>query len=156
MSKIFVPKNTLKEKVGNGGFDEKSIEKAQKSIDDNVVDFAPIAKTYLGKIKTAITEFESQEDHHALYTQLQDQLTQLRAQGSMFQYPAITAITDTVVDLLDSLKRVDAKIIEIVNAYEQSANILIASNVKSDKDKVCRALVLELQKVCDKYKVKYQ
>lgn len=156
MAKIFIPKNQLKEKVGNGGFNAESIKKAQKTIDENVVDFQPIAKNYLSKIKLAISEFDSDQDGEVLYTKLLDELTQLRAQGSMFQYPAITAITDTVVDLLDSLKKVDSKIIEIVNAYEQSANILIVSKIKSENDKVCKALVLELRTVCAKYKEQYK
>ncbi len=154
MNKIVIPKNTLKAKVGNGGFNKESIEKAQKTIEENVVDFGPIAKEYLLKIKTAIATYKSDNDPKALYGRLLDQLTQLRAQGTMFQYPAITAITDTVVDLLDSLKTVDDKILEIVEAYEQSANILIMSKVKSDNDKICQALVGELRTVCDKYKKK--
>lgn len=156
MSKIFIPKNRLKEKVGDGGFNQESIKKAQKTIDENIVDFEPIAKKYLDKIKTAISAYQKNQNESDLYAQILDQLTQLRAQGAMFQYPSITVITDTVVDLLDSLKKVDDKIVEIINAYQQSASVIIASNIKSDQDKVCKALVFELRKVCLKYKEKYE
>lgn len=156
MTKIVKPKNTLKEKVGDGGFNQESIKKAQKTIEENVVDFKPIATRYLGEIKEALREADTKTDSDELYSILLDQLTQLRAQGSMFQYPAITLLTDTVVDLLDSLKRIDPTILEIIQAYEQSAMVLIAQEIKDDKNPVCQALVKELAIVCLKYKEKQQ
>lgn len=156
MTRIVKPKNTLKEKVGDGGFDPEDIKKAQATIEENVVDFRPIAKRYLGEIKTALNDEVIKNDSDHLYSILLDQLTQLRAQGAMFQYPAITMLTDTVVDLLDSLKGVDDTILEIINSYEQSAMLLLAKDIKSDKDKICQALVKELAQVCQKYKEKQQ
>ena len=156
MTKIVKPKNTLKEKVGDGGFNQESIKKAQKTIEENVVDFKPIALRYLGGIKDALKDEEKRNDSDELYAILLDQLTQLRAQGSMFQYPAITLLTDTVVDLLDSLRRIDSTILEIIQAYEQSAMVLIAQEIKDEKHPVCQALVKELAIVCQKYKEKQQ
>ncbi len=154
MTRIVKPKNTLKEKVGDGGFDAEDIKKAQTTIEENVVDFKPIATQYLSQIKKALADEQVKNHPEKLYAILLDQLTQLRTQGSMFQYPAITLLTDTVVDLLDSLKKIDPTIIEIVQAYEQSAMVLIAQNIKSDQNKICQMLVKELNLVCKKYKEK--
>ncbi|MFP4314443.1 MAG: hypothetical protein ACLFR0_08980 [Alphaproteobacteria bacterium] len=156
MTKIVKPKNTLKEKVGDGGFNPESIKRAQTTIEENVVDFKPIATHYLGEIKKALSDEKTRANPEVLYGQLLDQLTQLRAQGAMFQYPAITLLTDTVVDLLDSLKSVDKTILEIIHAYEQSAMILLAKGIKSDQDKTCQILSKELNMVCSKYKEKKQ
>lgn len=155
MNKIVIPKNKLKEKVGSGGFSEASISKAQQSIDENEVDFQPIADTYLTQIRQSLKEYNEKKDSELLYSTLLDQLTQLRAQGSMFHYPSITVITDIVVDLLDSLKRVDEKIVEIVNAYEQAAKLLLMKNVKKAEGGMCAAISAELETVCKKYKKKY-
>lgn len=155
MSKIFVPKNKLKEKVGEGGFKEESIQRAQKSIEENVVDFNPIATEYLKNIRTALADYQNKQNSPRLYSDLLDQLTQLRAQGSMFHYSSITAITDIVVDLLDSLNTVDEKIIEIVNSYEQCATIILKNGIKDDTDKTCQTVASELKAVCNKYKAKH-
>lgn len=154
MSKLITPKNKLKEKVGNGGFNQADIEKAQTSIEENDVDFVPIAGNYLKLIRKALEKYEQSGGKGDLYSDLLDQLTQLRAQGSMFHYPSITEITDTVVDLLDSLATIDDTIIEIVVAYEKSANIILSSEIKSKTDPICVALVKELKAVCDRYKTK--
>ena len=150
-SKLVMPKNALKEKVGNGGFRNEDLAKAQNAIDNNEVDFKPIAEKYLGQIRDGLREFK-ENNNTDLYSILLDQLMQLRAQGSLFNYPSITAISDTVVDLLDSIKKVDGTIIEIVQAYEQSTKILLAHNIKSQQNGTCMALVTELKKVCQKYK----
>jgi hypothetical protein len=155
MSKVVKPKNTLKEKVGNGGFKKESLERAQTAIDENDVDFVPIANKYLGLIKVAISEYGKNQNNKKLYGELLDQLTQLRAQGSMFNYPSITATTDIVLDLLESLNRVDDKIIEIVLAYEKSTMAMLLSKVKDTNSPICKALNKELRIVCQKYKTKY-
>jgi hypothetical protein len=155
MSKIVIPKNILKEKVGSGGFREESIKKAQSTIENNDVDFNPIASEYLNKIRSDLSNYENHQDSPRLYSGLLDHLTQLRAQGSMFQYSSITVITDIVVDLLDSLKNVDDKLIEIINAYEKCATILLKQRIKDQNSPTCMSIAKELKNVCVKYKAKY-
>jgi translation elongation factor EF-G len=153
MNKIVKPKNNLKEKVGNGGFDKESLKRAQTAIDENTVDFKPIAERYLKGI-TQLLEAPA-PDFTSLKSELLDNLTQLRAQGSIFHYPSITELTDYVVDLLDSITDLDKKAVEIINAYRSSLNLLLTNNVKSAKDPVCLALCKELHTVCEKYKIKH-
>jgi translation elongation factor EF-G len=124
-------------------------------IEENDVDFVPIANKYLAQIKTAITKYKKEQNGKLLYSELLDELTQLRAQGSMFNYPSITIVTDVVVDLLESLNRVDDTIIEIVQAYEKSAMAILLSKAKQTSNPICKALVKELRLVCQKYKLKH-
>jgi len=155
MTRLVTPRNILKEKVGSGGFSEASLKKAQTAIDENDVDFVPLATKYLGLVKVAIAKYGETKDSKMLYGELLDQLTQLRAQGSMFNYPSITLITDVVVDLLESLNKIDNKIIEIVLAHEKASKAILYSKIKNVDHPVCRALAKELTIVCKKYKLKY-
>ncbi len=155
MNKIIVPRNRLKEKVGSGGFTEESIARAQQQIENNVVDFQPIATEYLKGIRLAITAFRVNGDAKHLYSELLDKLTQLRAQGSMFHYSAITKITDIVVNLLDSLDHVDEKIILIIDSYEKCASVILRSGIRDEASAECRAVATELKQVCEKYRVKF-
>lgn len=151
MSRLVKPKNHLKAKVGTGGFRAEDIEKAQTVIEENDVDFAPIASRYLDLVAKAINDY-SATDYSSLYSELLGHLSQLRAQGAMFQYASITALTDTVVDLLDTTRFMDDKILEIVIAYEKSARVLLGAKIKEADDKTCQALVAELSSVCKRYK----
>ncbi len=153
MSKLIMPKNTLKNKVGNGGFKQEDLAKAQKAIDENDVDFRPIADKYLSLIHQAITAYSTDKSID-LYSTLLDQLMQLRAQGALFGYSSISAVSDTVVDLLDTIKKVDGTIIEIVVAYEKATRALLLKGIRKSEDVVCKAFVAELGNVCRKYKDK--
>lgn len=109
MNKIVIPKNELKAKVGDGGFDEKKVKAAQTAIEENEIDFAPIAAQYLALLKEAVAAAVTTKEYEGAYAQLLDVLTQLRAQGSMFHYSSLTAVTDVLVNLLDSTELIDAK-----------------------------------------------
>lgn len=154
MGKIVQPKNRLKEKAGSGGFREEDLQKAQEALNNNEVDFKPIAQKYLSLIKENIQEHEKDQDSDRLYAKLMDSLMQLRAQGSMFNFPSLSILSDVVVDLMDSLHRVDETIIEIVQAFEKSCTAILHGNIRLAEDRICVALVNELKTVCDRYKVR--
>lgn len=152
MGQLVTPKNRIKEKVGDGGFDQKKIEEAQTVIEENDVDFRPIALNFIANLEQ-IMDFDKSEDVESqkFYGAVLDPLMQLRAQGSMFQYSSITLITDIVVDFLDGVKKADAVIFDILKAYIQTTKMLLKMEVKKQEDKTCQLLAKELTVVCKKY-----
>ena len=156
MSKLYTPKNKLKNKVGNGGFNPVHLEDAQASIDNNDVDFVPIAAGLIKTLDEAIEEHADDQESVELRIKMLDELTQLRAQGSMFKYPSITAITDVIVDFLDSVDGMNKTIVQIVTKYSQSTKIILGKKIQNDADKVCVAVIGELREVCEKYKSKFK
>lgn len=151
MNKIVIPKNELKEKVGNGGFDDKNVKAAQTAIEENDIDFAPIAYQYLAQLQQAIAAARASQNYRATRLDLLDVAIQLRAQGAMFHYSSLTAVTGVMVDLLESVETVDEKILEIAVAYERSAQLLLKSGIKPADHPTCRAIVAELKSTCGKY-----
>ncbi|MDG1286185.1 MAG: hypothetical protein P8P30_01320 [Rickettsiales bacterium] len=147
MARFIQPKNKLKEKLGDGGIRKVNIARAEKGIEEFEVDFTPIAAKYLVEIRGSLSK-KDQIDR----SKMLDCLVQLRAQGAFFQFKSITAITDILVDLLDSLNDIDDTILQIVNSYEQATQVLIKMNIKDDQNETCNALVVELNTVCQKYK----
>lgn len=152
MAKLVKPENALKKKVGDGGFKKEDLEKAQKAIDENDVDFVPIANQYLVVVREILASEKTGSDLSDLYSAFLDPLMQLRSQGSLFHYSSITCLTDIVVDCLDSLKMVDKTIIEIIVAYDKSAKALMAAGIRDQNHPICQALAKELGLVCQKYK----
>jgi hypothetical protein len=153
MAKLIITKNRLKEKVGTGGFKAEALAKAQKSLDENTIDFIPIAQPYIAEIRRVVAEYKANPDPSA-FRQLMDPLMQLRAQGSFFKYPSISKLTDVVVDFLDSVEGVDPIIIQIVTAYEMSARAVLAAKLMSETHPSCAALIRELGAACERYKAR--
>ena len=58
-AKLVKPENTLKKKVGSGGFDQKVLEKAQHSLENNTVDFRPIALELSAAIQQVLAKVKS-------------------------------------------------------------------------------------------------
>jgi hypothetical protein len=150
MARIVQPKNKLKEKLGEGGFRKENIERAQKNLEEYDVDFFPIAEKYLLEIREVLANKDADN-----YNPIMDSLVQLRAQGSFFQFKSITAVTDVVVDLIDSLNKIDDTILQIINAYEQSMRIILKMDIKDDQNETCKALLMEMGLVCEKYKKRH-
>lgn len=155
MSKLYTPKNKLKEKVGEGGFNPVLLEDAQKAIEENDIDFVPIAEKLIGKLDGYLKDGKDDPESLNIKSKLLDQLTQLRAQGSMFHYPSITAVTDVVVDLMDSVEVMDKTLLKITEKYSQSAKVVLGAKTQDEKDKVVQAIIKELRDVAEKYKEKH-
>ena len=157
MSKLVKPKNNLKNKVGEGGFRGKDVVMAQRAIEQNKVDFVPIAHEFLKEIEDILVSIKSTRDGiEGFLSSLLDPLMKLRAQGSLFHYPSITHISDVVVDFLDTEKCIDDDIVEILAVYRKAGHALLSLKIKDDKDKTCLALIKELRLVCERYQQKHK
>ncbi|MDX1922462.1 MAG: hypothetical protein SFW65_04975 [Alphaproteobacteria bacterium] len=153
MAQLIITKNRLKEKVGSGGFKPEALAKAQKSLDENTVDFIPIATPYIEEIKRIIDEYKIHPNPSA-FARFLDPLMQLRAQGTFFKYPSISKLSDVVVDFLDSVEGLDSTIMEIIIAYHASANAVLKARLMDEKAPPCAALITELSAACNRYKAK--
>ncbi len=150
MAKLVNPKNTLKEKVGSGGFNKEAIAKAEKAIEENTIDFGPIAQLYLDEVRKIVADHKTKPAANT-FSRLLDPLMQLRAQGTFFKYPTISKISDVVVDLLDSESTINNPIIDIIDAFTQSTQLLLKNKVMDEKNPMFVALVTELDAACQRY-----
>ena len=150
MAKLVVPKNALKAKVGNGGFSKENINKAQSALEQNDIDFRPIAAQYLKEITSIVAVYDPEKPKETLLGVL-DPLMQLRAQGTLFHYPSLTMVSDVVVDFLDFHEKIDGQIVEIIRAYTKTAGLILDREIKKAEDPICKAFATELRAVCERY-----
>ena len=152
-TKLIKPQNTLKKKVGHGGFRSSDLIKAQAAIENNKIDFKPIARDLLKELSEILSSIDSgQVKPSDSLGVIMYPLMQLRAQGSLFHYPSITHISDIVVDFLDSVAVIDSDILEILTAYQKAANAVLSFEIKDASSKVGQDLCDELKAVCQRYK----
>lgn len=153
---LVVPDNMLKKKVGQGGFSEAVLVRAQSKIDNNTIDFRPVARDYSQAIAKLLKGLRAASviDSVEAIELIMYPVMQLRAQGSMFKYPSITKISHVLMDCLDNVTIVDGDVLDLVEGYHKSLNAMIALQIKSENDKAARDLTHALSAACARYEAK--
>jgi len=153
-----VPPNVLKKKVGGGGFDKKKIEKAQDLIENNDIDFTPVALELLDELQTIIKDINTGKlKGEKAIEKLFFPAMQLRAQGGMFQYPLVSKICDVLINFMETVQAPDADVMEIVTAHYKTLVAVLAKDMKGKNfaggagDNLCKALT----EACARYYKKH-
>lgn len=150
--KLVKPENTLKKKVGNGGFNEVDLVKAQAGIDSNQIDFRPLASDLLKELDDVLAKIKAGEmaDNeklgHIMYP-----LMQLKSQGGLFQYPIVSRISHSTLDFLENIDGVDGDVLSIVIAYRKTMQAIIAMQMKGADTPAGNMLQIELENAFARY-----
>lgn len=151
-AELITPPNKLKEKVGSGGIDENVLNKAQALLENNTVDFKPIAAMLMELLTEAITDAKNGniKGEAAIEAMIYPAM-QLKAQGTMFHYPLVTEISNILVNFLETVTTVDKDVLDLVVAHKMSINAVLASQIKGDGGKVGKELRDALMDACNRY-----
>ena len=148
------PPNRLKEKVGSGGLSEDILNKAQALLENNAVDFLPLAEVYLSSFMNGIEAAKSYHPHDDLEQCIAQMLypgMQLKANGGMFQYPLVTRIADKLIQFLEVLESVDIEAIEIILAFHTTIRAVVLGKIKGDGGQHGEDLMGALNEACMRY-----
>lgn len=151
-AELISPPNRLKEKVGSGGIDENVLNKAQALLENNTVDFKPIASMLMELLAEAVTDAKNGniKGETAIEAMIYPAM-QLKAQGTMFHYPLVTEISNILVNFLETVTMVDKDVLDLVVAHKMSINAVLASQIKGDGGKVGKDLRDALMDACNRY-----
>lgn len=153
------PPNTLKAKVGGGGLAEDILNKAEKLLEENTVDFVPLGEMYLDSLARGLQEarenMRDSGDHEAIITAMLFPGMQLKGNGGMFHYALVTTIADTLVQFLEVIERVDSEVLEIVEGYHTTLRAVIHGRIRGDGGQRGKELHQALVDACDRYFVKH-
>lgn len=153
------PPNMLKVKVGSGGLSEQILEKAQALLENNSVDFQPLAEVYLGSmmrgIEQAHTAASGDDDVEATISGMLYPAMQLKANGSMFHYPLVTKIADRLVQFLEVVEEADINAVEIVLAFHTTIRAVIMGRITGTGGRHGEELLAALDEACMRYFEKF-
>jgi hypothetical protein len=110
------PPNMLKTKVGSGGLSDDILNKAENLLENNTVDFQPLAEMYLAGLMKGIElakESDPNDDQEYVISRMLYPGMQLKANGGMFHYPLVTRIADKLIQFLEVIERVDIEVVEL-------------------------------------------
>lgn len=150
---IKVP-NTLKAKVGSGGLSETVLNKAQKLLEENTLDFTPLANMYLDTLGRGIevaTGYTQDDDTENVMALMIYPAMQLKANGGMFRYPLVTSIADKMIQFLEVLDEPDIEAMEIIMAFHASLKAVISGRVMGDGGESGHELLGALTQACMQY-----
>jgi hypothetical protein len=104
---VFIkPLNTLRAKVGYGGLNDNILDKAQTVLENNSVDFLPMAEMYLSGMMQGIERAGNPapgDDDETLIVGMSYPAMQLKANGGMFSYSLVSRIGDMLIELIVAL-----------------------------------------------------
>ena len=148
------PPNTLKAKVGSGGLADEIIEKAQELLENNTIDFLPLAEIYLSSlingIELAKNPSPSHDEEYVIATMLYPAM-QLKANGGMFHYPLVTIIADKLIQFLEVIDEPDIEAVEIVLAFHTTIRAVVLGRITGDGGRHGEELLKALTDACLRY-----
>lgn len=143
---------TLQKKVGTGPIDERTIKSSQHVIDNNNVDFAPMALTILEKLDAAL---KRANDPSVTMEQMKSLLTvpvmELKANATIFHYELIGSLANIMLGFLETITTMDHDAYEIVKAHHASLHMIVVRKMNGDGGAAGKMLINELQQACDRY-----
>ena len=153
------PPNTLKAKVGSGGLSDQILEKAQALLENNSVNFQPLAEMYLASlmrgIETATNPDTHNDDAESLIAGMLYPAMQLKANGGMFHYQLITRIADCLVQFLEVIEEPDIDAVEIVLAFHTTIRAVIVGKISGTGGRHGDELMGALNEACTRYFERY-
>jgi hypothetical protein len=142
----------LQAKVGSGPLDPKVVEKCQSVIDNNDVDFAPLAKEFLDKLAEAIASARSGNcDTQSVINNMSSPVMELKANAALFKYDLIGKLANVMLSFLESVKMIDKTVIEIVDAHHKTLSVIVLKKMKGDGGSYGVQLEQELKDACIRY-----
>ncbi|TVQ82034.1 MAG: hypothetical protein EA357_10910 [Micavibrio sp.] len=154
--KTLVVPNLLKKKTGEGGCCDASVEKAQRLIESNNIDFLPAARDLLDMLAAYAARYRTQqakgekEVFKLLYPAMQ-----LNAQGRMFHYPLISDMADVLVNFLENIEELNADALDIVDAHHTAITLIVRRKIAGNGGSAEKAVYDDLVRACRRYHKKY-
>ena len=151
-AELINPPNKIKEKVGSGGLDENIISKAQVMLENNTVDFKPIADMLIDVLAEAVQDAKGNViKGEAAIEALIYPAMQLKAQGSMFHYPLVTEISNILVNFLETVTEADKDVLDIIVAHKMAIKAVISGKIQGDGGKTGKDLRDALMDACNRF-----
>jgi hypothetical protein len=149
-AKTIAASRELQKRVGTGEIDEKVVKKAQTVMDNNTVDFGPLARPYLTALTTAVADARKVPgvmDKKTVET-LSVPIMNLKANAATFNYSLISGLTGVVLTFIESHEKPGRKTLQVVELLNKTIMLLVARKMTGDGGEIGMALQKAFKDVC--------
>lgn len=145
----------LQAKVGLGPLDQKVLRRCQDVMDNNKVDFTPLAREYLRKLEGAVKDTrDGLFNRNKAVQMMTEPVMQLKAHASMFKYTLIGTLANIMLSFLESIREIDDDVLEIVEAHHKTLKTIVSKKMEGDGGEHGKTLQDELNQACQRYHAK--
>lgn len=155
-AKVYKANFMLQQKVGSGPLEQAAVERMQKAIDNNDVDFTPLGEQFLKQLEDAIAQARASEgnDISAYREMLTSPIMQLKANAAIFHFNLVGNLANVILSFLEAVDELDRDAVEIIQAHHTTLNAIIKKKMKGDGGEIGAQMVKELKDACARYYAK--
>ena len=152
-ARIVTPLNVLKQKIGSGGIDAATLAKAEQVLENNTIDFRPIAKDLLNDLDQAIENArKSKTKDESLVEAMIYPAAQFLALGSVFHFPLVSDISDNLVGFLETITTPPTdETLEIITAHRHAIAVVLKENMAGKNPPQGAELKRSLVEACQRH-----
>ena len=143
---------TLAAKAGVGTIDKNAVERSQRIMNENKIDFIPIARQYLQELKQSLDAAKKQDNPPSNI--LQDFISpimQLKANARILGFDLVGNLTNIVLNFLETLNEIDSHVLDIVDSQYRTLNHLVENDFRGEGGKTGVDFERELHAACQRY-----
>lgn len=142
----------LQLKIGNGPLNPDTLERCEHVMQQNDIDFAPLAAEYLKLLEIGIEEARAKKiPKEKALSALTVPVMQLKANAATFHYPLIGSLANIMLSFLESIEVIDEDALNIVQAHHTTLKAIVSKKMSGAGGASGIAMQEELQKACARY-----
>lgn len=115
--RVFMPRNELKSKVGDGGVDINNIRKAEQRMEETTDIFPDLAGIEMNRIGTAIDNIRKGRDLDQSKKNIQSAAFELKSNGGMFHFLMVSDVGKSLFDFCDALEGVESEALRVIELH---------------------------------------
>ncbi len=144
------PSDDLKRKVGGTRIDPRTVERAQKEIEDTRVDIKPVLKDLLEHYQDSLSVEDGKNKAELAKTAMQ-----IKASAGMFGYGLLSRVAANFLAILEESSSMNKDMLRLVEAHYDAVSLIIHRDMKGEGDASGKLLFQELKDACGRYRNKY-
>ncbi len=152
--KTYKASNDLRKRIGPGPLDKKAVERAQKEIEENKIDFSPMGLDFLSRLDKALKVINPETDQNKSEEQIKTLIApvmELKANATIFHYALVGNLANIMLSFLESIDTLDEDALSIVSGHHDSLKLILSSKMTGDGGKDGPVMVTELKDACARY-----
>ena len=152
--KKYKASHDLQSRIGTGPLDRLAVERAQKEIDNNTIDFAPLGLDFLKRLDDSIQDIKSNPSTHSeedKIKQLTAPVMELKANAAIFHYELVGNLASIMLSFLESIDKLDNDAVSIVSGHHDSLKLILKSKMKGNGGDNGKVMEQELNDACARY-----
>ncbi len=142
----------LQKKAGIDPIDKNAIDESQAVIDDNQVDFKPIALRLIHEFETVIKQVKNiPEPPSRMLSDLISPIMQLKANAKIFKYDLVGNLAMIILNFLEKINEINPHVLEILDTQTNTLKLIFQNDLKGTGGEIGQKLEKETSAACNRY-----